>query len=178
MFLRCLHSEAGRTEFDLQEGSSHRCLLYILKPVRVLIRLKVPEVQQSHIRLRGCWTHTPALIEAVFRSFFFSLFLSLLLLVSGLLESFCTHNFHTKRLCCGSMASEAPRLWSAPNVPTRSASLLQVCFQRLRLYDIKPETHTSGESDVTATATPQRVTQFVKATFTGRVMSWWSVWNI
>lgn len=56
MFLRCLHSEAGRTEFDLQEGSSHWCLLYILKSVRVPIcqTEKVPEVQQPDIHLCDC----------------------------------------------------------------------------------------------------------------------------
>lgn len=125
MFLHCLHAETGRTEFDLQEGSSHRCLLYILKSVRVPIcqTEKVPEVQ-----LCDCWT--AALFEAIFCSFF-----SLLLLVSGLLESVLTHNFHIKHLChacsryatilvssCISTSSAAARRWSVPKVPRHYAS--------------------------------------------------------
>lgn len=91
MLLRCLHNRAGRTEFDLQEGvvtgvcstSWSQCAFHCQAE-------EVPGAQQSDMQLCDCWTHTPALFEAVFCSFFFFL-IPLLILVSGLLESFLTH---------------------------------------------------------------------------------------
>lgn len=89
MLLRCLHNGAGRTEFDLHKGvATSICSTSWSQCVFHSEAEEVPDVQQSDMQLCDCWTHTPALSKAIFCSFFF---FSLLLLLSGLLESFLTH---------------------------------------------------------------------------------------